>query len=546
MSSPTEVFYAAFRAGAPLLTVDALESRRAADVLSQHLYYSPDPNTRVPGGLFRAVFGWYSLGTGLSPLVPSSWTLTQHHQEAYVNFFQESFGDKPTPAPRLLFNQLDRVTQYKKVLFVHDVAAFISKPEFVSLLFDYTGEFGAFKTNNTMIVLIGDTSTVPEVLSCNAIHIRFGLPSDSERRSAIMDSIADVEADLETPNPTVPESERISFTRPEEHEINELVSASQGLTTFEIEQSAALDVVLNSRLKASSLRDMIRRKMYRFRALQLIENNVRFEDVAGFDDAKTFLYEAAQPCDNPDLRFKGALLLSFPGTGKSFFSSALANELGVPHIEFNISSMLNSLVGASERMTDEVLEFLDSNNDCVIRIDEIEKVLGTGSGERDGGVMTRVLGKILTWMNDRTSSAILIATCNNADRLPPELTRAGRFDIIYFADIPNEAQMIELCEIYSNKFEVDMSGLAEKAAGGWTGAEVALAGKYMARHGFSVDEVFKRITTIENRMGPEKVKALRQFAAQEAIDVATGEPYRPPTGKATKTAKSGRPRRNTM
>ena len=123
-------------------------------------------------------------------------------------------------------------------------------------------------------------------------------------------------------------------------------------------------------------------------------------------------------------------------------SCRYTNEVGRPTITLDVGSLYGSLVGETERNVRQALQTIDAMSPCICFIDELEKGLSgsASSGQTDSGVAARLFGSLLTWMNDRTSDVFLVGTCNNIGKLPPEFTRAERWDAVYFIDLPSAEQ----------------------------------------------------------------------------------------------------------
>lgn len=182
---------------------------------------------------------------------------------------------------------------------------------------------------------------------------------------------------------------------------------------------------------------------------------------------------------------RGLLLLGFPGCGKSLTAIHTAKTWNYPLLRFDIGRAFGSLVGESERNMRQALKVAEAISPCILWIDEIEKGLSgaESSGQTDGGTSARVLGTFLTWMQEKTKPVFVLATSNNIDRMPPELTRKGRFDEIFFVDLPNHESRKDIFKIHlGSKPEVsrgpmggyDLDKLAE-ASVGYTGAEIKQA-----------------------------------------------------------------------
>jgi SpoVK/Ycf46/Vps4 family AAA+-type ATPase len=207
----------------------------------------------------------------------------------------------------------------------------------------------------------------------------------------------------------------------------------------------------------------------------------QFSDVAGFRNVKVWLKQRSaalaeqRPAglDAP----KGFLLLGVQGCGKSLAAKAAASAFGVPLLRLDFGALYNKYHGETERNLRESLQTAEVMAPCVLWLDEIEKGLATGEG--DSGTSQRVLGTLLTWMAERKSRVLLVATANNIDALPPELIRKGRFDEIFFVDLPTPEQRGEILTIHMRKRSLEIRGgdLAPlvAASDSFSGAEIEQA-----------------------------------------------------------------------
>ncbi|WP_341532130.1 AAA family ATPase (plasmid) [Nostoc sp. UHCC 0302] len=149
---------------------------------------------------------------------------------------------------------------------------------------------------------------------------------------------------------------------------------------------------------------------------------------------------------------KGVLLAGVPGTGKSMVAKNIANILNLPLLQLDIASMLGSLVGESEGNVRRALKTASAIAPCIIWMDELEKAL-SGSGDTSG-VSQRILGNILTFMSECTTGVFVVATCNDPSALPPELKRKGRFDEMFFVDLPTEPERVQILGIHLQRFGI--------------------------------------------------------------------------------------------
>jgi AAA+ superfamily predicted ATPase len=174
---------------------------------------------------------------------------------------------------------------------------------------------------------------------------------------------------------------------------------------------------------------------------------------------------------------KGVALIGIPGTGKSLTAKMIAGLWRLPLLRLDIGALFGSLVGESEERARQALDLAETVAPCILWIDEIEK--GLAHGGLDGGTATRVFGTILTWMQEKTSPCFVVATANDIAALPPELLRKGRFDEIFFLDLPTTAERKEILEVHLAKRQriprdYDLDRLAWRCEG-YVGAEVEQA-----------------------------------------------------------------------
>ena len=205
-------------------------------------------------------------------------------------------------------------------------------------------------------------------------------------------------------------------------------------------------------------------------------DTARFADVGGLANLKRWLGErqrmffAGEGVDIP----KGMLLVGVQGSGKSLAAKAVAGLWGLPLLRLDFGCLYNKFFGETERNLREALALAEQMSPCVLWVDEIEK--GLASGDQDGGVSQRVLGTLLTWMAERKSSVFMVATANVIDRLPPELVRKGRFDELFFVDLPEPEIRAEIFRIHLQRRELEPSAfdLTQLAAAsdGFSGAEI--------------------------------------------------------------------------
>ena len=194
------------------------------------------------------------------------------------------------------------------------------------------------------------------------------------------------------------------------------------------------------------------------------------------DTQKAYASEKARTYGLPEP--KGILLVGVPGTGKSLTPKNIARSWGVPLVRLDMGAVFGSLVGQSEAQMRQALSAIEACSPCVLWIDEIEKGLGgmKSGGGGDSGTSTRVLGTVLTWLQEKTKPIFVIATANSVSALPPELLRKGRLDEIFFVDLPDHAERKAIAKIHVERKKRDPAVLDIEAIAnicdGFSGAEI--------------------------------------------------------------------------
>lgn len=186
------------------------------------------------------------------------------------------------------------------------------------------------------------------------------------------------------------------------------------------------------------------------------------DDIGGYDVLRSFVktkslaYTPEAESRKLDMP-KGIGLVGVPGTGKSVVTETIASILGLPLVLFDFSAVFNSLVGESEKAVRQALKTVDALGGCVLVIDEADKALaGTGQGKsNDSGVATRVFGQVLTWLAKKSDRTFVVMTLNRTSGMPPELLRKGRFDEIFYVDLPAEDERVAIFRIHMQKRGVD-------------------------------------------------------------------------------------------
>jgi SpoVK/Ycf46/Vps4 family AAA+-type ATPase len=215
-------------------------------------------------------------------------------------------------------------------------------------------------------------------------------------------------------------------------------------------------------------------------ALEFYDTTETVDNVGGLDVLKSWLRarEAAFSKEAAKYRLpppKGIVLLGIPGTGKSLTAKMVSGLWRMPLLRLDVGAIFGMYVGQSEERLRKATQLAETVAPCVLWIDELEKAFGSQSGI-DGGTSTRVFGSLLSWMQDKKAPVFIVATANDVSKLPPELLRRGRFDEIFFLDLPNVMEREEILKVHLKKVgrnprDFDVRAVAEKCED-FVGAEI--------------------------------------------------------------------------
>lgn len=318
----------------------------------------------------------------------------------------------------------------------------------------------------------------------------------------------------------------------------ELLNSVLGLTTTEVNLAFIKAVEKYGRLDNTTIDYLISEKEHIIKKDGLLEyyhTDESMENVGGLTNLKKWLNVRSNAFTDKAKEFgidtpKGVLLLGLPGCGKSLTAKCIASTWKYPLLRFDLGKVFGGIVGQSEANMRRALDVATTVAPCVLWIDEIEKGLsGLGSSDRtDGGTASRVFGSLLTWMQEKKEPVFVVATANNIESLPPELLRKGRFDEIFFVDLPSKEERKEIFKIHIQNKKRDVSNfdldlLADKT-NGLTGSEIASLVSDALFDAFSNGKDLNNYDIINERakltplstVMAEKITSLRSWAKNRA------------------------------
>ncbi len=335
----------------------------------------------------------------------------------------------------------------------------------------------ALKSSFTTVLLLSPTLVIPPELEKEISVLDVPLPGYRDLVLLLKEIVAVVRQGNRA---------RIDLTK---DDADQLVKAALGLTLAEAENAFAKAIAKDGRLSKDDVPLVLEEKRQVIRKSGLLEYHVSDEtlaNVGGLDALKAWLTRRGAAFSEAARRFglpepKGLLLLGVQGCGKSLTAKAIAAQWGLPLLRLDMGRIFSGLVGSSEENLRRAIGVAESVAPVVLWIDEVEKgVAGMqSSGFTDGGVTARVMGTLLTWLQEKTAPVFVVATANRIELLPPELLRKGRFDEIFFIDLPALAERREILRIHVSKrgrqpASYDLDALARQAEG-FSGAELEQA-----------------------------------------------------------------------
>lgn len=400
-----------------------------------------------------------------------------------------------------------------------------------------------FTKKHSTAVLTGETVHLPKDLEHVTVRCRLRLPGREELNEVINSMIRSVTKNPGPPqvktrprNPTPQSGPKVT---PQVRE--EFLRALRGMTLNQARQAVAYALIEDGRLTSQDIKHVLDRKAQLIREGGLLEyypSEDNQYELGGFSKLKGWL-ERATVGFSPQAEAlnlhppRGILLVGVPGCGKSLAAKAVARFWKLPLLKLDAGRLFDKYIGESEKNFRKAISLAESMAPAVFWIDEIEKgMVAGGSGEGDAGLSRRLFGAFLTWLQEKRQTVFVVATANNLSALPPELLRKGRFDEIFFVDLPNpeERKTILSIQLGLRKQEAqgfDLDKIAS-ACEGFSGAEIeqaVVSGLYRALHlqqplgtELLLEEISQTIPLSVTRR--EEISQLRETARRRFVSVS--------------------------
>jgi ATP-dependent 26S proteasome regulatory subunit len=502
------------RAKYPIIYIVSWEERRIEDMLRE-----------VAISRRKKLYGW-TLTNGIAPL--------------------DVVQDQPVdPATRDPLNALDFMAQSQEAAifvlkdfhpFFDDSRGGPDHPVIIRRLRDITNQL---KESRKTLIILSPILRFPADLEKDITVLDYSLPTLDELELSL-DRVIRSAREIASVQLKMSEDER-----------ERVLNAARGLTCIEAENVFAKSLVMDRKLDLGIIIAEKEQLIRRSQVLEYYESVEGFSNVGGMSLVKQWLRKRGMAFSEKARQFglpepKGLLLLGVQGAGKSLLAKAVASQWQLPLLRLDLGRVFSELVGSSEQNMRAALHLAENVAPCVLWLDEIEKGLAgaSGSGSSDAGTSARVFGSFLTWMQEKTSPVFVIGTANDISALPPEVLRKGRFDEIFFVDLPQIQERREIFAIHlatrgRDPLNYDLNQLA-LVSEGFSGAEIEqliIDGLYDAFENdteLTNEDMFRNLqsTVPLSQTMETKITALRQWArthARPASDPPQPQPILPST-----------------
>ena len=374
------------------------------------------------------------------------------------------------------------------------------------------------KTKNKTLLILGCEHKLPPELHHEITVLRFALPG-KEELGVVLEAIV--------------QSASLPALNAEKREL--ALNAAMGLTTIEAENAFALSVIEAREIQPCIVARVKAQTLKQGGLLEVIEDCPALDSIGGLEVLKAWLTQRKNAFSQSARDYglpspKGLLILGIPGTGKSLTAKATASVFGLPLLRLDAGRIFAGLVGQSEANLRTALQTAEAIAPCVLWLDELEKAFaGTrGSGGSDGGTSSRVFGSFLSWMQEKTAPVFVVATANDVSQLPPEFLRKGRFDEVFFVDLPQQQERSRIWDLVIRKYgrnegRFDHVMLA-RACETYTGAEIEQAfieamhsafAEHREPNELDVGDALCNMVPLASLMG-EEIERLRRWAQGRA------------------------------
>ncbi len=494
----------------PIVVLETVEEIRAVRLV--HAAASP---------LNLAVFEW-TIASGL--------VRCENNAGAYTQRFTPATRATPNysaePNAQAIYNSRDPSQALSNLEAISTEAVFILKdfhrhmadPVVVRKLRDVGQKFS---TNRRTVVITAPSVEVPPELASLVEFLELPLP-DKPRLRQMIDEVFmrlaqghDLDRNLDAGG------------------LDAVADNLRGLTEEEADRAISHAIVNRRGLTPETMTDVLDAKKELLRhsgSLEFIDSSDKLAGVGGLDNLKQWLAQRRGSWEDSARKFgldpaRGVIILGVQGCGKSLCARSIAGEWSLPLVKFDSAAIYDKYIGETEKHIQQVFRVAEALAPCVLWIDELEKVFagsGADSASVDAGVSSRLLASFLSWMQDRKAPVFVAATCNNVNALPPELIRKGRFDELFFVDLPSQRERKQILALQLSKHNRDAANFdldsVATAARGFSGAEIEAAMQSALYTAYSKKQELNTQTLLDviSQTVPLSVTRAEEIEAQRA------------------------------
>jgi SpoVK/Ycf46/Vps4 family AAA+-type ATPase len=452
-----------------------------------------------------------------------AWTLTR----GMVEYSAAGSAPQPQTMPPQLALEF-AMRQRDSALFIFkDLHPYLKDSGSAEVVRCLRDAVASFKGTDKALILISPIQAVPIELEKEVVVLDFALPTMGQINDVLSAQLAQSHSD------------KLSTEAREK-----LLKAALGLTRDEAQKVYRKALVTAGRLTEQEVDIVLSEKKQLIRRngiLEYIEEDETLDSVGGLDELKHWLHQRSNAFTERAREYglpqpKGMLILGVPGCGKSLIAKTTARLWGLPLLRLDLGRVYDgSTVGKSEANLRGALKTAESISPAILFIDELDKAFAgsSGSADSDGGTSSRIFGSFLTWMQEKTSPVFVMATANRVEKLPGEFLRKGRFDEIFFVDLPSVEEREDIFRIHLTKRQRDLARFdleqLSRSCDGFSGAEIEQAIIAAMYEAFAQDREFTQLDIIASvkstmplsKTMTEQVSALRDWARQRARPAAT-------------------------
>ena len=385
----------------------------------------------------------------------------------------------------------------------------------------------SLKTQPKNIIIVSSEINIPDSLKEFITLIEFPLPNYEEILEELNRLLSSLQQDI--PKET----------------IDNIATACQGLSLERIRRVLSKVIAKYGEINESSPNLILQEKKQIIQQTQLLEfclTDKSISDLGGLDNFKDWLKLRSKAFSQEAVSYglpypKGLLLVGVQGTGKSIAAKIIAYEWKLPLLRLDFGRLFASLIGQSEQRVRKMIEIAEALSPCVLWVDEIDKAFAGAQSSGDSGTTSRVLATFITWLSEKSSPVFVVATANNIDWIPPEILRKGRFDEMFFLNLPTREEREAIFEVHLKRFRPDsitnfQTPLLGQLSKEFSGAEIEQVVIEAMRLGFNENREFNNediLISVQNlvplaRTKSKEIDLLKEWA--ESGNVISASKYR--------------------